>query len=63
MNFSAFGKSNTATSQLLPVLLRNSHRRFYVRKGVLRNFGKFRGKHLCHSLFFNKVAGLSLQLY
>ena len=30
-------------------------------KGVLRNFAKFIGKHLCRSLFFNK--GLSLQLY
>ena len=29
-----------------------------MRKGVLRNFAKFIGKHLCQSLFFNKVAGL-----
>ena len=27
-------------------------------KGVLRNFTKFTGKHLCQSLFFYKVAGL-----
>ena len=27
-------------------------------KEVLRNFAKFTGKHLCQSLFFNKVAGL-----
>ena len=26
--------------------------------GVLRNFGKFTGKHLCQSPFFSKVAGL-----
>ena len=26
--------------------------------GVLRNFAKFTGKHLCQSLFFNKGAGL-----
>ena len=26
-----------------------------VRKGVLRNFAKFTGKHLCHSLFFKKI--------
>ena len=26
-------------------------------KGVLRNFTKFAGKRLCHSFFFNKVAG------
>ena len=30
-----------------------------MKKGVLRNFTKFTGKHLCQSLFFNKVAGLS----
>ena len=29
-----------------------------MEKGVLINFTKFTGKHLCQSLFFNKVAGL-----
>ena len=29
-----------------------------VKKGVLRYFAKFTGKHLCQRLFFNKVAGL-----
>ena len=28
-------------------------------KSVLKNFGKFIGKHLCQSLFFNKVAGFT----
>ena len=37
--------------------IRSSHQRCSVRKGILRNFAKFTGKHLCHSLFFNKVAG------
>ena len=32
------------------------HRR--LGKGVLRNFAKFTGKHLCQSLFFNEVAAL-----
>ena len=27
----------------------------FCKKGVLRNFAKFIGKHLCQSLFFNKV--------
>ena len=27
----------------------------FYKKGVLRNFVKFPGKHLCQSLFFNKV--------
>ena len=29
-----------------------------MKKVVFRNFTKFTGKHLCQSLFFNKVAGL-----
>ena len=37
---------------------RSSHQRCSIRKGVLRNFTKFRGKHLCQSLFFNRVADL-----
>ena len=30
----------------------------FCKKGVLRNFAKFTGKHLCQSLFLNKVASL-----
>ena len=29
----------------------------FCEKGVLRNFAKFSGKHLCQSLFFDKAAG------
>ena len=29
------------------------------KKGVLRNFAKLTGKHLCKSLLFNNVAGLT----
>ena len=36
---------------------RSSHQRCSARKGVLRNFSKFTGKHLCQVLFYNKVAG------
>ena len=42
---------------------RGRHRRCSVKKGALRNFAKFTGKHLCQGLLFNKVAGLGLQLY
>ena len=35
---------------------RSSQRRCSVKKGVLRNFTKSTRKHLCKSLFFNKVA-------
>ena len=33
----------------------------FCRKGILKIFAKFTGKRLCRSLFFNKVAGLSLE--
>ena len=29
----------------------------FYKKGFLKNFAKFTGKHLCQSPFFNKVAG------
>ena len=38
--------------------LRSSLLEVFCKKGVLRNFAKFIAKHLCQSLFFNKVAGL-----
>ena len=37
------------------MLYRSSHRRCSVRKGVVKNFAKFTGKHLCQSLFINKL--------
>ena len=37
---------------------RNSRPEVFCKKGVLRNFSKFAGKHLCQSLSFNKVAVL-----
>ena len=57
-------KSNTLISLCLVLLQtviggkRSSHQRCSMKKGILRNFAKFTGKHLCQSLFFNKVAGL-----
>ena len=41
------------------ILFRSSHWRCSVKKVVLLNFAKFIGKHLCQSLFFNKVAGIA----
>ena len=38
---------------------RSSRPEVFCKKGSLRNFAKFTGKHLCQSLFFNKVAGVS----
>ena len=37
-------------------LYTSSRPEMFCKKGVLRNFAKFTGKHLCQRLFFNKVA-------
>ena len=41
---------------------RSSHQKCSIKKGVLKNFTKFKGRQLCQSLFFNKTKGLR-QLY
>ena len=43
---------------ILELSSRNSRPEGFCKKDVVRNFTKFTGKHLCQSLFFNKVAGL-----
>ena len=43
---------------MLLTSVRSSRPGVFCRKGVLRNFAKFKGKLLCQSLFFNKVAGV-----
>ena len=39
-------------------LYRSSRPEVFSKKGVFRNFAKFTEKHLCQSLFLNKVADL-----
>ena len=36
--------------------MRSSRPDVFCKKGALRDFAKFTGKHLCQSLYFNKVA-------
>ena len=58
--------SSVFTLPLQLILKSGSNRpEVFCKKGVLRNFTKFTGKHLCQRLFFNKVAGpgSGLQLY
>ena len=40
--------------------IRSSHPEAFCKKGVQSNFAKFKVKHMCQSLLFNKVAGLRL---
>ena len=42
---------------------RSTRPEVFSKKGVLRNFTKFTGKHLCQNLFFNKFAGLRQRCY
>ena len=39
---------------------RSSHQRSSLKDSVLKNFAKFKGKHLYQNLFFTKVAGLQV---
>ena len=39
--------------------IRSSRPELFCKKGVLRNFARFKGKHLSQGLFFNKVATLA----
>ena len=50
--------SETMILKIIFRILRSTHRRCSVKKGVIGNFAKSTGKHLCQSLFFNKVTGL-----
>ena len=50
--------TQTVSSRNLRFRYRSSRPEVFCKKGVLRNFAKFTGKHLCQSLFFNKVTGL-----
>ena len=43
---------------LEPKMDRSSYPKKFCKKSVLKNFAKFKGKHLCRSLFLNKVADL-----
>ena len=48
----------SAVFEYVETMYRSIRPEVFFQKGVLRNFAKFTGKHLCQSLFFNKVAGL-----
>ena len=39
----------------LSILIQKQSPEVFLRKGVLRNLARFKGKHLCQSLYFNRV--------
>ena len=46
-----------------PQTYRSIRPEVFYKKAVLKNFAKLIGKHLCLSLFFNKVVGLRPATY
>ena len=50
-------KSSNFLTMCLFLLFRGSQPEVFCKKSVLRNFAKFTGKYLCHSLFFTKASG------
>ena len=50
-------------SLLFALNTRSSWRKVLCKKDVLKNFAKFKGRHLCQSLFFNKVAGWGISIF
>ena len=49
-----------AYCKVLKWTFQKQSREVFCKKGALRNFAKFTWKHLCQSLFLNKVAGIRL---
>ena len=44
--------------KIIYIIYREAATEVFYKKGVLKNFSKFTGKHLRQSLFFDNVAGL-----
>ena len=53
--------SNTLT--IVSINVQISHQRCSVKKGVLRNFAKFTGKHLCQSLWICEFCDISTNTF
>ena len=47
---------------MIIIIIRSSRLEVFCRKGILRNFAKFTGKHLYQNLFVNKVVGCATLL-
>ena len=56
------GNAKWFTWQMFTKKGRNSHRECFLKRGVLKTFAQFTGKHLYQSPFFSKVADLTLFL-
>ena len=52
-----------ASFYVIFVTLRSSRSQILFKTGVLKNFTKLTGKHLCQSLSFNKVVGFRPEIF
>ena len=59
MKMSAKSNKVELSDELIDMWKEEQSPEVLCKKGVLRNFAKFTGKHLCQSLYFDKVADLS----
>ena len=57
VNYSIYFSLRSFIMKWLPFGIQKQPPEMFCKKGVLINFAKFTGKHLCQTLFFNKVAG------
>ena len=51
-------KEKISAKNSILLIDRSSCQEVFCKKGILRNFAKFTGKHLCQSFLFNSVASL-----
>ena len=49
------GKMNYKAGHVIKHMFRSSHPKAFYRKGALKIFAKFTGKHLCWNLFFRRL--------
>ena len=59
MKMSAKSNKVELSDELIDMWKEEQSPEVFCKKGVLRKFAKFTGKHLCQSLFLNTIAGLA----
>ena len=52
-----FGYSQASSNSTVPII-RSSRSQLFFKIGFLKNFAEFIERHLCQSLFLNKITGL-----
>ena len=58
----AFSFVTIVFQQAIETVVEAVETEIFFKIGALKNFANFTGKHLCWSLFFNNIAGLSHEM-